>query len=567
MKRRMKKILAVMMALTMFGGTAACGGSSQTEPSSSADSSAQESSVQDSSAQESSASGEAVDPYGKVSEAIELHVGRSEDTTVTYMEGQNSSDNYVLNYISEQLGITYVYDFSTPSPSNEYETKVGMVIASGEFPDVMTVNESQMRQLVAAGAVEDMTEAYEKYGSENLKAAYGTTHGISLNSATFEGRLMAMPNISPGADGIPLLFVRADWLEELNLEEPETMEDIIQIANAFKSEKGATDGLVVSSQIAKRTGNNMFGIDALFAAYGAYPKHFIEDAEGNIVYGSNTPEAKTALAEIRKLVESGVIDSSFVVRDATTCEELVTSGKAGMFFGAWWNANSALPDMIVADPSVEWNCYLAPVTEEGIYNTAMISPSSTYLVVKAGSSEAVKEAVIKTMNYQFDIDQETAVSLKADPQDSYSWTMMPFSLLLSRYDDKEVKAMAALEVIEGKASAEDLVPEALRWYNEYQDIVNGTAEDLKTSLRGYNNIRTAGLIGRSASSMNQVFDVSYSQTETMDSKWATLEKLEDEMFLKILTGEESVDAFDGYVEQWNALGGADIIEELKAIAQ
>ena len=376
-----------------------------------------------------------------------------------------------------------------------------------------------------------------------------------------------MPNISPGADGIPLLFVRADWLEELNLEEPETMEDIIQIANAFKSEKGATDGLVVSSQIAKRTGNNMFGIDALFAAYGAYPKHFIEDAEGNIVYGSNTPEAKTALAEIRKLVESGVIDSSFVVRDATTCEELVTSGKAGMFFGAWWNANSALPDMIVADPSVEWNCYLAPVTEEGIYNTAMISPSSTYLVVKAGSSEAVKEAVIKTMNYQFDIDQETAVSLKADPQDSYSWTMMPFSLLLSRYDDKEVKAMAALEVIEGKASAEDLVPEALRWYNEYQDIVNGTAEDLKTSLRGYNNIRTAGLIGRSASSMNQVFDVSYSQTETMDSKWATLEKLEDEMFLKILTGEESVDAFDGYVEQWNALGGANIIEELKAIAQ
>ena len=67
--------------------------------------------------------------------------------------------------------------------------------------------------------------------------------------------------------------------------------------------------------------------------------------------------------------------------------------------------------------------------------------------------------------------------------------------------------------------------------------------------------------------MNQVFDVSYSQTETMDSKWATLEKLEDEMFLKILTGEESVDAFDGYVEQWNALGGANIIEELKAIAQ
>ena len=45
----------------------------------------------------------------------------------------------------------------------------------------------------------------------------------------------------------------------------------------------------------------------------------------------------------------------------------------------------------------------------------MISPSANYLVVKAGSSEAVKEAAIKTMNYQFDIDQDQGVSLKADP--------------------------------------------------------------------------------------------------------------------------------------------------------
>ena len=72
------------------------------------------------------------------------------------------------------------------------------------------------------------------------------------------------------------------------------------------------------------------------------------------------------------------------------------------------------------------------------------------------------------MNYQFDIDQETAVSLKADPQDSYSWTMMPFCLLLSRYDDKEVKAMAALEVIEGNASAEDLVPEEMCIRDRYR---------------------------------------------------------------------------------------------------
>lgn len=507
-----------------------------------------------------------VDPYGPVSEPVTLHIGRSEDTSVSYLDGQDSSNNYLVNYISEQLGIEFVYDFSVASDT--YETKVSMAITSGEMPDVMTVNESQLRQLVAAGAVEDMTDAYNTYASDNLKAAYDTTNGISFGNVTFDGKIMAMPNISPGADGIPMLFVRGDWMEELGLEAPETLDDIVNIVNVFREEKGATNGLVVSSNIVSDGGNNAYGIDALFAMYDSYPKHFVTDADGNIVYGSNTEETRTALQEIRKLVESGVIDSSFVVRDSTTCEEIVTSGQAGIFFGAWWNLNWPLNNMLADDPSIYWNCYLAPLTEDGVYNTSMISPSSSYLVVKAGSSEAIKEAVIKTMNYQFDIDQDQGVSQKSDPSDPYSWTMMPFSLLLSRYDDKEAKALAALAVINGEADESSLSGEALQWYESYvaaeEDVAAANAAN---NVAGWAYVRAAGLLGEEEDNMNQVFDASYSQTESMDSKWATLEKLEDETFLKILNGEAGIEAFDEYVEQWNSLGGTDILAELEALEQ
>ncbi len=131
------------------------------------------------------------------------------------MDGQDSLNNYLVNYISEKLGITYVYDFSVAGGT--YDTKVNMVMTSGEMPDVMTVNESQMRQLVAGGAVEDMTDASNTYASDNLKAAYDTTQGISFGNVTFDGKIMAMPNISPGADGIPMLFVRAPYFENANL--------------------------------------------------------------------------------------------------------------------------------------------------------------------------------------------------------------------------------------------------------------------------------------------------------------------------------------------------------------
>ena len=563
MRRKISKGLSIVLAMAMAGSLMACGEAKDSAASSPA--AAQQTETTEAGTQAAAVS-EEVDPYGPVSEEVTLHVGRSEDTGATYLDGQDSSNNYLVNYISEKLGVKYEYDFSVPSDT--YETKVSMAITSGEFPDVMVVNESQLRQLVAAGAVEDMTDAYNKYASDNLKAAYDTTKGISFASATFDGKLMGMPNISPGADGVPMLFVRGDWMEELNLEAPKSIEDIVNIVEKFKAEKGTTNGLVVSSKIVNKGGNNTYGIDALFARYNSYPKHFITDADGKIVYGSNTAETKNALQEIRKLVESGVIASSFVVRDSSTCEELITSGQAGVFFGAWWNMSWPLNNMIADDPSVFWNCYLAPLADDGRYNTAMISPSGSYLVVKAGSSEAVKEAAIKTMNYQFDIDQDQGVSLKAEPTDPYSWTTMPFSILLSRYDDKEGKALAALAVVNGEKEESELSGEALQWYESYQ----AATEDVKAAeeannLAGWAYVRSAGLLGQEAGNMNQVFDASYSRTETMDSKWATLEKLEDETFLKILNGEASIDAFDEYVEQWNALGGSDIIAELEALKQ
>ena len=567
-KKLLKKELSAVLAIIMAASLTACGnsqgtsGEDTTGGSSTTGSSATDNTVE--------ASGETangpVDPYGPVSEGVTIHIGRTEDTSASYLAGQDSANNYLVSYISEQLGVEYVYDFSVPTDS--YETKVSMAITSGEIPDVMAVTESQLRQLVAAGAVEDMTNAYNTYASDNLKAAYETTRGISFGSVTFDGKIMAMPNITPGADGIPMLFIRGDWMEELGLDAPKSVDDIVNIVNVFKEKKGAENGLVVYSDITSENGNNSYGLDALFAMYGSYPKHFVTDANGGIVYGSNTAETKQALEGIRKLVEDGVIDSSFVVRDSATCEEIVTSGHGGVFFGAWWNMSWPLNNMLADDPTIYWNCYLAPLAANGKYNTAMTSPSNNYLVVKSGSSDAVKEAVIKTMNYQFDIDQDQGVSLKSDPSDPYSWTSMPFSLLLSRYDDKEGKALAALAVANGEADESTLSGEALQWYESYMAATEDpAAANAANNVAGWAYTRAAGLLGLEADNMNQVFDASYAQTETMDSKWATLEKIEDETFLGILSGERSIDEFDSYVEQWNSLGGSDIIAELEAMAQ
>lgn len=51
-------------------------------------------------------------------------------------------------------------------------------------------------------------------------------------------------------------------------------------------------------------------------------------------------------------------------------------------------------------------------------------------------------------------------------------------------------------------------------------------------------------------------------TPTMVEKLSTLKKMETEVFVKIIMGAASIDEFDKFVSDWNALGGANITQEV-----
>lgn len=51
-------------------------------------------------------------------------------------------------------------------------------------------------------------------------------------------------------------------------------------------------------------------------------------------------------------------------------------------------------------------------------------------------------------------------------------------------------------------------------------------------------------------------------SESMIENQAVLEDLEIQTFTNIITGQSPVDEFDSFVEQWNALGGEMITQEV-----
>lgn len=63
----------------------------------------------------------------------------------------------------------------------------------------------------------------------------------------------------------------------------------------------------------------------------------------------------------------------------------------------------------------------------------------------------------------------------------------------------------------------------------------------------------------------KVFSKTYAMTPTMEKKWSNLQKLEDEVMLKIITGKTDVSAFDEFVEDWFAQGGQEILQEVQEL--
>ena len=76
--------------------------------------------------------------------------------------------------------------------------------------------------------VEDLTEVYANCISPRIKAMYNSYGPQLLGAGTFDGKLMALPEAVID-HGPCLLWMRKDWMDQLGLAEPKTLEEAMDI--------------------------------------------------------------------------------------------------------------------------------------------------------------------------------------------------------------------------------------------------------------------------------------------------------------------------------------------------
>lgn len=511
-------------------------------------------------------------PFGAYPETIEYTLGKMTSVNNSNMpENDTYTDNAYTRYIKSVINVQNVDVFE--ANDSQYDTNVSMAISMGSLPDIMVVSsQDEVEQLVGAGLIEDLTESYNNCISDRIRKMY-ESYGDSLKDmVTYDGKIMALPETNI-TDGPNLVWLRKDWMDKLGLSEPHTIDDVVNIVKHFISEdpgnngvdtsgKPNTVGLVVDTDVTGECGySSEFLLDIIFACFGAYPKQWIMNDDGEIVYGSVTDEAKEALSYISSLYNQGVIDNDFLLRTSTNICELIENGMCGSFFGPWWAPNNPLVNAVSRNPDADWQPYLIATDSDGTTSYHSQNPCYKYVVVRKGYEHP--EIAAKMISVMFDkvrFDCTDSEEFKNYYQLNVEPTARPLSINVDYNNALSICYRNIDATISGRKNPDSLELLERSFYDACSEYIKN-ANKTSTQWAAYmSRIKACSLIAQD--NIKVVDSLYFKTTDTMKSHWWRLKAKEKEAYLKIISGEEDISYFDTFVKEWNEQGGQTITSEV-----
>ena len=500
-------------------------------------------------------------PYGAYPELVTYTLAQISGANNSNLpEGDTYEDNAYTRYLRKMLNIQN--DTVYMDTEERYSELVNILVKDQNLPDIMVVTDREiLKELVENDLVEDLTEVFEKCTSSRIKEMYESYGDALLNSGKFNGRLMAVPEtvIDHGPN---LLWLRKDWMEELGLEEPETLEDAFEIIDAFVQNRMGTEdgetpvGLACDTNLVGTTSSS-YSVDPVFDSFGANPQRWISQ-DGEIVYGSLTEETKEALDYLHKLYDRRILDRNFALRAPNNLRDLVVNGKCGAFFGLWWTPNNPLMESYEKNSEADWEpYYLQELADKNVYESFR---DNKYVVVRKGYEHP--EIVMKIISVLFDYTRYEAedarevneyFALNVDP------TARPLVINVD-YNEATYQVTENIEAAlngnypEGNLTAiEQSYSQACSSYLSGNDY---TAEDWAAYK---SRISAVGLLVDKyyTPAVRSYLDDAGGEIPQ------SLRQFETRTFIQIIMGEKPVSYFETFVEQWYQQGGYELTQQIR----
>lgn len=519
------------------------------------------------------------DPFSAYKDEITVTMGRVTTANPKLPAGDSYENNAYTRLVKKVFNAQIKDQFE--ANGEDYSRQVSLAIASGELPDMMRVDsKDELKELVDNDLIEDMTEIYKQYATDNIKNIYDSYEGRALDNATIDGRLMALPATS--LDSAPtMVWVRQDWLDLLGIQLDADgdgaikLEDVEKTAEEFlKRDPGQTGKPVgipfVNTLNTTDYNGSAYTMLGVASTKGSFPQYWMKGKDGSIVYGSTTEETKQMLGVMADWFKRGIIDPQFGTRTFDDITALYTNGQCGIAFGPWHIPDWGLGNVKQKDKNAKFTAYTLE-DADGKVNVAHANPANQFIVVRKGYEHP--ELAVKIVNLFYDKlanDKNVGTSMPEAAkyqENGVDGSTRPFNIevnsatsLLDDYSDivRGIKGEISLDQVRTTESKNNI--KSIQTYLSNMDTDNVTAWS-----KYHSRINGVGLIDKLTRENKFVWmtPAFSGTTPSMKQTWANLTKMEQESFIKIVTGAEPLNYFDTFVSNWKKQGGDQVIQEIK----
>ena len=346
-----------------------------------------------------------------------------------------------------------------PASSDDYNTAVNAMLVSGEYPDLLYFDWTQYSGGAMAGVedgvivpISEIPEYKEKVPNwfkvieenDEVRRAVTQDDGSIVTFCHWE------PNIARSAYWG--YAIRTDWLEQLGMEMPTTLDEAYEVLKAFKEQDANGNGDPndeIPFSCCNWWGTAHPGFDTLAAAFSLKVNVMYRDPQaGKITYWTeynNGENFKAYVETMRKWYEEGLIDEEFVSQKYDGWTAKITGDKVGMFFcfpdsvGSWEDSiKQTLKDNAYGNPDDV--CIYGLVPLKGIDGVPYTYDNDNAMVSFAGANQptvittaAVKnghiEKCLELLNYLYSEEGSElnnwgveGVSYTKDADGTHHWT-------------------------------------------------------------------------------------------------------------------------------------------------
>mgnify|MGYP000870034761 CR=1 FL=1 len=280
--------------------------------------------------------------------------------------------------VGEALGL----DVEWIQPSGDDYLQTAM--RGGERFDLIYLNTPFMDVLVDQGALTPLTD-------------FITSSPILSDPAvipTGEWEMLRYPNgqiysVFNKYEGGTMPTVRADWLEKLGLDVPETLDEFYAVLKAFKeldpdgNGKHDTYGLSTAG---------LYDIQGFMGAFGVKARYVIdEDGRRTIPFASDA--AIPAFEWLNKLYKEGILDPNFVTNSTAEMRNLFLADRVGMvtYWDMWVGLFNSM--RLQDDPNTDFRAMgiAGPVGPNGERILRRGDPSIWAIPANASNPEGAKK--------------------------------------------------------------------------------------------------------------------------------------------------------------------------------